>query len=157
MADQLLYRPSELFGRLPVDDVVQDAVRGLVRDYRYVFQEMKKPIDWVLTTLNDGLLATPFLAFTIILVLLALRYASVGTAIFTAIALCAIEMMGVWDETMTTLAMVLTSVLFCAIIGIPLGIANFKLVPVSLMPLGKEIVEKRRGGQFDRAADSVAR
>ena len=43
------------------------------------------------------------------------------------------------------------------IIGIPLGIANFKLVPVSLMPLGKEIVEKRRGGQFDRAADSVAR
>ncbi len=123
MADQLLYRPSELFGRLPVDDVVQDAVRGLVRDYRYVFQEMKKPIDWVLTTLNDGLLATPFLAFTIILVLLALRYASVGTAIFTAVALCAIEMMGVWDETMTTLAMVLTSVLFCAIIGIPLGVA----------------------------------
>ena len=26
------------------------------------------------------------------------------------------------------------------IIGIPLGIASFKLVPVSLMPLGKEIV-----------------
>ena len=39
----------------------------------------------------------------------------------------------------------------------PLGIANFKLVPVSLMPLGKEIVEKRRGGQFDRAADSFSR
>lgn len=27
------------------------------------------------------------------------------------------------------------------IIGIPLGIANFKLVPVSLAPLGKEIVD----------------
>lgn len=26
------------------------------------------------------------------------------------------------------------------IIGIPLGIANFKLIPVSLMPFGKEIV-----------------
>ncbi|MFJ3933298.1 MULTISPECIES: YccF domain-containing protein [unclassified Streptomyces] len=26
------------------------------------------------------------------------------------------------------------------IIGIPFGIANFKLIPVSLMPLGKEIV-----------------
>ncbi|GAQ61060.1 inner membrane protein YccF [Streptomyces scabiei] len=26
------------------------------------------------------------------------------------------------------------------IIGIPFGIANFKLVPVSLMPLGREIV-----------------
>ena len=27
------------------------------------------------------------------------------------------------------------------IIGIPLGVANFKMIPVSLMPLGKEIVE----------------
>ncbi|GAA1793061.1 YccF domain-containing protein [Agromyces lapidis] len=33
-------------------------------------------------------------------------------------------------------------VLLCiTIIGIPLGIANFKLVPVSLAPLGKEIVD----------------
>jgi uncharacterized membrane protein YccF (DUF307 family) len=31
------------------------------------------------------------------------------------------------------------------IIGIPMGIADFKLVPVSLMPLGKEIVPTRRG------------
>jgi uncharacterized membrane protein YccF (DUF307 family) len=26
------------------------------------------------------------------------------------------------------------------IIGIPLGLANFKLIPISLMPLGREIV-----------------
>ena len=31
------------------------------------------------------------------------------------------------------------------IIGIPMGIADFKLVPVSLMPLGKEIVPSRNG------------
>lgn len=30
--------------------------------------------------------------------------------------------------------------LFVTIIGIPLAIANFKLIPVSLMPLGREIV-----------------
>src|SRR5690348_15858862 len=28
------------------------------------------------------------------------------------------------------------------IVGIPLGIANFKLIPVTLMPLGKQIVPK---------------
>jgi uncharacterized membrane protein YccF (DUF307 family) len=34
-----------------------------------------------------------------------------------------------------------TGVLLClTIIGIPLGLANFKLIPVSLMPLGREIV-----------------
>jgi uncharacterized membrane protein YccF (DUF307 family) len=37
---------------------------------------------------------------------------------------------------------VLTGIALCVtIIGIPLGIANFKLVKVSLVPLGKEIVE----------------
>ncbi|WP_433465109.1 YccF domain-containing protein [Spirillospora sp. CA-128828] len=34
-----------------------------------------------------------------------------------------------------------TGVLLCiSIIGIPFGIANFKLIPISLMPLGHEIV-----------------
>ncbi|KAF2418063.1 YccF domain-containing protein [Microbacterium sp. B35-30] len=36
---------------------------------------------------------------------------------------------------------ILTGVALCiTIIGIPLGIASFKLVPISLMPLGKNIV-----------------
>ena len=30
------------------------------------------------------------------------------------------------------------------IIGIPLGLANFKLVPISLMPLGSQIVSTAR-------------
>jgi uncharacterized membrane protein YccF (DUF307 family) len=34
-----------------------------------------------------------------------------------------------------------TGILLClTIIGIPLGLANFKLIPVSLLPLGREIV-----------------
>ena len=35
-----------------------------------------------------------------------------------------------------------TGVLMClTIIGIPLGLANFKLIPVSLLPFGREIVD----------------
>jgi uncharacterized membrane protein YccF (DUF307 family) len=48
------------------------------------------------------------------------------------------------------LAHIVTGVALCVtIIGIPLGLANFKLIPVSLMPLGREIVsveEARRMG-----------
>jgi uncharacterized membrane protein YccF (DUF307 family) len=34
-----------------------------------------------------------------------------------------------------------TGIALClTVIGIPLGVANFKLIPVSLLPLGKEIV-----------------
>jgi uncharacterized membrane protein YccF (DUF307 family) len=49
------------------------------------------------------------------------------------------------------LAHILSGIVLCiTIIGIPLGIADFKLVPVSLMPLGKDIVSTRRGA-FDAA------
>jgi uncharacterized membrane protein YccF (DUF307 family) len=42
-----------------------------------------------------------------------------------------------------------TGVLLCiTIIGIPLGLANFKLIPVSLLPFGKEIVEVDDLGYF---------
>ncbi|WP_029290104.1 YccF domain-containing protein [Cellulomonas sp. HZM] len=44
---------------------------------------------------------------------------------------------GIW----LAIGHVLTSIpLFLSIIGIPLGIANLKLVPVSLAPLGKRVV-----------------
>ncbi len=35
-------------------------------------------------------------------------------------------------------------VLCLTIIGIPLGLANFKLIPVSLLPLGREIVSNEQ-------------
>lgn len=39
---------------------------------------------------------------------------------------------------------ILPGIALCiTIIGIPLGIASFKLVPISLMPLGKVIVDSR--------------
>jgi uncharacterized membrane protein YccF (DUF307 family) len=44
---------------------------------------------------------------------------------------------GIW----LAIGHVITGIALCVtIIGIPLGIANFKLIPISLMPLGREIV-----------------
>ena len=47
---------------------------------------------------------------------------------------------GLW----LALGHVVSGVLLCVtIIGIPLGVANFKMIPISLFPLGKEIVPTR--------------
>lgn len=49
------------------------------------------------------------------------------------------------------LAHIVSGIALCVtIIGIPLGIADFKMVPVSLFPLGKDIVSTR-SGTFDQA------
>jgi uncharacterized membrane protein YccF (DUF307 family) len=46
-----------------------------------------------------------------------------------------------------------TGILQClTIIGIPLGLANFKLIPVALLPLGREIVSVDESYGGDRLA-----
>jgi uncharacterized membrane protein YccF (DUF307 family) len=47
-----------------------------------------------------------------------------------------------------------TGVLMCVtIIGIPLGLANFKLIPVSLTPFGREVVDLEQARRLGYAAD----
>lgn len=48
----------------------------------------------------------------------------------------------------------ITAVLMClTIIGIPLGLANFKLIPVSLTPFGRDIVDIDQARRLGLAAD----
>lgn len=78
----------------------------------------------------DGV--TNFLEFVpaeimaIILILLALRYAGKGMAIFTFIGVLYIGSVDLWTEAMQTLAVVLVATLFSILVGIPLGIWSAK-------------------------------
>jgi glycine betaine/proline transport system permease protein len=117
-----MFSPSDYF-TLPVDDWVNTLVRDwLVPNFRPLFRSLQWPVTQVLNGLEAVLNATPMLLFTAILTLVAWRTAGRGVAIFTAIALLFIDLIGLWSETMTTLSMVVTAVFFCAIAGIPLGI-----------------------------------
>lgn len=52
---------------------------------------------------------------------------------------------GLW----ITIEHIVTSIpMFLSIIGIPLGIANLRMIPVSLFPLGKEIVDSGQSGSL---------
>lgn len=51
---------------------------------------------------------------------------------------------GIW----LALGHLVTGALLClTVVGIPLGVANFKLVPLALLPFGKEIVPADRADQ----------
>jgi uncharacterized membrane protein YccF (DUF307 family) len=50
----------------------------------------------------------------------------------------------------------ITGVALClTIIGIPLGLANFKLIPVSLLPLGREIVSTEEAQAINAGYDAT--
>ena len=114
--------PSD-FLIIPFDDWVNFIVRDiLVPNLRPFFRALQVPISIVLRGLDDGLNALPMLLVTLVMALAAFKTAGRGMALFTLIGLIFIDLIGLWPETMTTLAMIITSVLFCAVIGVPLGI-----------------------------------
>ncbi len=107
---------------IPLDTWVSKFVDWLVDNYRDVFQAIKWPVEQTLNGFDAGLNALPPLLVIGALALVAWRFSGKGLAVFTLIAMTFVGLLGLWEDTMTTLAMVLASVIFCALAGIPLGI-----------------------------------
>ena len=107
---------------IPLDVWISHLIDWLVANYRWFFQGVKWPVEVTLNGLNHGLQAIPPLVVVVILALIAWRVSSLRLAIYTAASMIFIGLLGLWSETMTTLAMVASSVVFCTIVGIPLGI-----------------------------------
>ncbi|MCJ8140997.1 ABC transporter permease [Falsirhodobacter halotolerans] len=114
--------PSDIL-MIPIDDWVNDFVRGfLVPNFRPFFRALQVPVANLLNMLDALFAFIPMLVMTALFAFASWRAVGRGMAIFTVIGLCFIDMIGLWAATMTTLSMIVTSVLFCAVIGIPAGI-----------------------------------
>ena len=109
---------------IPLDDWVQEFVNWLVLNYRDIFQAIKSPIElclkgfeWFFTFLHPAVVIVLF-AYA------AWRFVGKKTTVFTIVTFLLIGYLGLWEDTMITLAMVISSVFFCAIVGIPLGVMS---------------------------------
>jgi len=109
---------------IPLDEWVQTLVDWLVYNHRDIFQAIKAPIElclkgfeWVFTSLHPSVVILFF-------IVVAWRYAGKRVAVFSLITLMLVGYLGLWEDTMITLAMVVSSVFFCALVGIPLGIMS---------------------------------
>lgn len=109
---------------IPLDVWISQFVEWLVENHREFFQIIKWPVEQTLNGFDTALNTVHPLVVIIVLALCAWRSSGKPLAVFTLIAMIFIGLLGLWEDTMTTLAMVLVSVLFCAIAGIPLGVAS---------------------------------
>lgn len=118
-----LARPSS-YWVLPLDEWIEAVVKDwLVPAARPVFRALEWPISQVLDGLQWLLLAIPFAVIVVLVVLAAWRIAGRGVAIMTFVSLVLLDWINLWQETMVTLAMIITAVTFCIVVGIPVGIA----------------------------------
>ncbi len=107
---------------IPLDIWVNQFVDWLVEGYRWFFQGIKLPVELTLTSLENGLTAAPPILTIALIGVIAWKVASIRLAILTIASLVFIGLLGFWEDTMITLAMVFSSVVFCILAGIPLGI-----------------------------------
>lgn len=111
---------------IPFDTWVNNGISWLVENFRDVFLAAKAPIDVVLKTIETFLLFLNPYVVILFFVFLALQFSSKKLAIGTFISFFIIGFIGAWEESMITLSLVLTAVLFSILIGLPLGIWSAK-------------------------------
>ncbi len=108
---------------IPLDIWISEFVEWLVDNHREFFQIIKWPVEQTLTGFDTALNAIHPVIVILAMALCAWRFSGKALAVFSVLAMTLIGLLGLWEDTMTTLAMVLASVLFCGLAGIPLGIA----------------------------------
>ncbi|MEJ2477972.1 MAG: ABC transporter permease subunit [Desulfobacterales bacterium] len=94
---------------IPLDVWVSQFVEWLVDNYRDFFQAIKWPVEQTLNGFDAGLNALPAFVVIAVLAIAAWRFSGKGLAIFTIVSMTIIGLLGLWGDTMTTLAMVLSS------------------------------------------------
>ncbi len=117
---------NQFFDMFPLGDWVSDGaewvVNSLVQNATPFFDAIQMPIAWLLAFLDNSLNAIPWPL--IVLAFLVIGWLNSGwrIGVMAAISITLTGFLGYWELTMTTLAMVLTALLFSIVIGIPLGI-----------------------------------
>ncbi len=108
-----------------IGDGVEEVVQVASKQGKPIFSAIRWPIQKVLDGIEDFLLWLPWPI--VLMVILAIPwfksgFKGVSIAIFCEIGFLLLGFLGYWDLTMTTLSMILTALVFCVVVGVPLGI-----------------------------------
>lgn len=109
-------------GIIPLDSMVDSLIDAIIPVLRPTFQVIAQPIDWVLNLFETVLVSTPAILVVIALAALAWWLSTRRIGIGTFAGLLLVGLIGAWDQAMTTIALVITSLFFCVLIGLPIGI-----------------------------------
>ena len=115
-----IFNPST-YAYIPLSEWVEKYFKEWLFEQRPLFKKLSVPIDSVLNSLDYFFNLVPLPIVILFFAYFAFKTNGIKFAIFTFCSLVFIDLVDVWEETMTTMAMIITAVLFCATIGIPIG------------------------------------
>ena len=112
------------FVPIPLGKFVERMVLWLTDNFSDAFDGITAAIDVVLNQIDDLLLWLPWPVSIALFMLLAWRSSGRSTALMTGICLYLLGSFGLWEEGMSTLALVVTAVFISILMGLPLGILS---------------------------------
>ena len=129
--------PSDYEIYIPIAEWIEKNVKEWLFTQRPLFKKLSAPIETVLNSLDSLFNLIPFPIAILIFIFFAYRTNGLKFSCLTVIGLVFIDLVDLWSESMTTLAMIFTAVIFCIIIGIPLGIlsSRSKTFEIILRPI----------------------
>lgn len=116
--------------------VIDDAFTQLVTDYGRTLELIFLPVLKMLLAIEQGLLWLPW--WIVLLAFMAIAWASSRnwTIVLAVAALTfGLGLIGVWEQAMSTIALMLVSTLFAVAVGIPIGIGMSRSDPLRSVAL----------------------
>ncbi|MGI5860136.1 MAG: ABC transporter permease [Tepidanaerobacteraceae bacterium] len=101
---------------------VESLVDWLIINFQGFFDALTVAIKWVVFNIQDLLSFIPWFLFILLVFLLGWKLQGFKSGLGYAIMITAIGLIGLWDEMIFTLSIVITSVILSIIIGVPIGI-----------------------------------
>jgi len=113
--------------QIPIDKWVNSAISWIIGNFGDAFNVLNSVIEGLVNALSFVLTTPPPLVMIVILAVIA-YFLSGGwrMTLFTVIGLLLVISIGLWNDTMLTLSLILVATTACLIIGIPIGIVAAK-------------------------------
>lgn len=108
--------------KVPLDTGVEKVVDGLGANLSWLFDFLSLLIEGVVNAFSAVFHFPPALVLIALITILAYYLGKWTFALFAAVGLLLVDNLGLWEHTMDTLALVMTSAVISILIGIPLGV-----------------------------------
>ncbi len=102
--------------------VIDDAVSWMIVEGSWLFDGISTAITYALVYIENGLTWTPWPVIVVALALLSFAVGRWSFLAFTSLALLFVGFMGLWENTIDTIALMAVAVAVAVSLGLPLGV-----------------------------------
>ena len=105
-----------------IGDVIDDGVGWVTTEASWLFDGLSTAVSYALVYIENRLKWVPWPAIVVALALLSFAVGRWGLLSFTVVALLFVGFMGLWENTIDTIALMMVAVVISVTIGLPLGV-----------------------------------